>query len=103
MFQVETTDEFDHWLLSLDKRVRIRMIARLAKLARGLWGDCKGVGGGVTELREHFGAGYRIYVAQFGQVLIVALGGGSKSAQAKDIERAIAYAALLAQLKKETS
>jgi putative component of toxin-antitoxin plasmid stabilization module len=35
-------------------------------------------------------------------VLIVALGGGSKSAQAKDIERAIAYAALLAQLKKET-
>jgi putative addiction module killer protein len=58
MFQIEITEEFDHWLLSLDQRVRIRMVARLAKLARGLWGDCKAVGGGVTELREHFGAGY---------------------------------------------
>ena len=92
MYQVETTQAYDHWLARLDPRVRIRLVARLAKLARGLWGDCKPVGGGVTELREHFGAGYRIYVTEVNQVLVVALGGGDKSSQSKDIALAIELA-----------
>ena len=99
MFQIETTDEFDKWLAGLDKRVRIRLVSRLAKLARGLWGDSKSVGSGVTELREHFGSGYRIYVTQVGLIWIVALGGGDKSTQSKDIERAIE----LAKLAKEST
>jgi putative addiction module killer protein len=59
------------------------------------------VGSGVTELREHFGAGYRIYVTQMDTVLVVALGGGDKSNQQKDIDRAIELASILkaAQLK----
>ena len=69
MFQIETTDEFDKWLAGLDKRVRIRLVSRLAKLARGLWGDSKSVGG------------------------------GDKSTQSKDIERAIE----LAKLAKEST
>ena len=69
------------------------MVARLNKLALGLWGDCKPVGVSVTELREHFGAGYRIYVTQLDKVIVVALGGGSKSHQQKDIQRAVLLAA----------
>lgn len=94
MFQIHTTNEFDAWIESLDKRSRIRIAARLTKLARGLWGDCKVVGEGVTELREHFGPGFRIYVTQIGEVVIVALGGGDKSGQQADIRRAIEMARL---------
>ena len=57
MYQIETTEEFDEWIAGLDKRSAIRIAARLDKLALGLWGDCKVVGTGVTELREHSGAG----------------------------------------------
>lgn len=95
MYQIETTETFDAWLLALDKRTRIRMVSRLAKLATGLWGDCKTVGTGVTELREHFGPGYRLYVTQMDAVLVIALGGGDKSHQQKDIDRAIALTRLL--------
>jgi putative addiction module killer protein len=101
MYQIETTDIFEAWIQSLDKRTRIRIVSRLAKLATGLWGDYKAVGSGVTELREHFGSGYRIYVTQMDKVLVVALGGGDKSNQQKDVDRAIELASIVkaAQLK----
>ena len=59
----------------------------------GLWGDCKVGGAGVTELHEHFGAGYRVYVTQLDKVMVVALGGGDKATQKNDIQRAIRLAA----------
>ena len=93
MFQIETTEEFDAWLAKLDQRTAVRIASRLDKLALGLWGDSKVVGAGVTELREHFGAGYRIYVTQLGNVIVVALGGGDKAGQKKDIKHAILLAA----------
>ncbi len=93
MYQIETTEDFDVWLAGLDKRTAVRIASRLDKLALGLWGDCKVVGAGVIELREHFGAGYRVYVAQLDKVIVVALGGGDKANQQKDIQRAIALAA----------
>lgn len=92
MFKVETTSVFDAWIGKLDKRAAARVSARLTKLRFGLWGDCKPVGGKVIELREHFGAGYRLYVTQKGCVLIVALAGGNKATQKRDIETAIKMA-----------
>jgi probable addiction module killer protein len=47
------------------------------------------VGGGVTELRIHYGPGYRVYLHRRGNVLVILLCGGDKSSQAKDIRRAI--------------
>jgi len=52
----------------------------------------KSVGAGVSEMREHFGPGWRMYYVQRGDVLIVMLGGGDKSTQQADIKRAIALA-----------
>jgi putative addiction module killer protein len=88
MFQIETTEVFDEWLAKQDKRVRLRLATRLDKLSKGLWGDFKAVGASVLELREHFGAGYRIYVTQMDSVLVIALGAGDKSTQQKDIAAA---------------
>ena len=53
------------------------------------------VGEGVFEMREHFGPGWRMYYAQRGEVLIVMLGGGDKSDQQTDVDRAIALAKFL--------
>ena len=97
MLEVRTTEDFDVWLAGLDQRSQVRIGARLAKLARGLWGDCKPVAQHLVELREHFGPGYRIYVTPVGNTLVIALGGGGKSSQRADIARA----AKLAQLAQE--
>lgn len=93
MYIVKRTAEFDHWLDSLkDNLTRIRLARRLDKAQRGNLGDTKAVGNGVFEMREHFGAGWRMYFVHHGDVLIVMLGGGNKSSQSADIEKAIALA-----------
>ena len=91
--QVETTEAFDAWLDSLkDHMTRIRLSRRLDKAMRGLLGDVQPVGEGVFEMREFFGAGWRMYYIQRGDVLIVMLGGGDKSSQERDIAAAKAMA-----------
>ena len=47
----------------------------------------KSVGGGVWEMREVFGPGWRRYYVERSGALILMLGGGDKSRQARDIER----------------
>ncbi len=41
----------------------------------------------MSELRIHYGPGYRVYVQQRGELIIVLLCGGSKASQAKDIKK----------------
>ena len=91
MYTIKRLPEFDTWLSSLkDPNTRIRLARRLDKAQRGLLGDVKPVGGGVFEMREHFGPGWRMYYTQRGNVLIVMLGGGEKSTQSADIVKSAA-------------
>ena len=45
---------------------------------------------GIGEYRIDWGPGYRIYLAKDGLKIIILLGGGTKKAQQKDIQRAVA-------------
>lgn len=62
--------------------------ARVFRVANGLLGDVEPVGQGVSELRIHYGPGYRVYFQQRGNELVLLLCGGDKSSQARDIETA---------------
>ena len=64
-------------------------MARLERLETGNFGDCKGVGGGVSELRIDWGPGYRVYFGCDGQTVIVLLCGGDKRKQDADIRKAV--------------
>ncbi|HET8636662.1 MAG TPA: type II toxin-antitoxin system RelE/ParE family toxin [Acidobacteriaceae bacterium] len=80
---------FSLWLRGLrDAQARARIAARVRRLAFGNPGDVRPVGEGISELRIHYGPGYRVYYVQRGAVLIVLLCGGDKSTQKKDIEAA---------------
>ena len=96
MLTVKRTEEFSAWLGGLqDRTTRQRLNVRLRKAMLGNLGDVKAVGEGVVEMREHFGAGWRMYYVQRGEALIVMLGGGGKSTQSADIARAVKLAAKL--------
>ena len=90
MITLKQTKTFRQWMASLkDDRAVAAVARRRTRLAGGLAGDAKSVGGGVTELRIHYGPGYRVYLHRRGNVLVILLCGGDKSSQAKDIRRAI--------------
>jgi putative addiction module killer protein len=96
MFEVRTLPEFERWLNGLkDGPTKRRLATRLRKAELGNLGDVEPVGEGVSEMREHFGAGWRMYFIRRGSVVIVMLGGGSKSTQARDIAQAIALSKTL--------
>jgi len=73
----------------------MRLITRLKKVSRGNLGDVQSVGEGVSEMREHFGKGWRMYFVRRESVLVVMLGGGDKSTQTRDIAKAIALSKTL--------
>lgn len=64
------------------------VLARIKRLSLGLMGDVSPVGEGVSELRIHLGAGWRVYFIQRGKEVIVLLAGGSKRSQTADIKKA---------------
>ena len=89
MIEIRQTDEYESWFERLrDREARFRIIARIGRLSLGNLGDVKPVGDGVSELRITYGPGYRVYIKQQGETLIVLLAGGDKSSQKRDIERA---------------
>ncbi|AKX51347.1 type II toxin-antitoxin system RelE/ParE family toxin [Denitrificimonas halotolerans] len=96
MIEIKRTPEFDRWFNGLkDVTTKMRLVTRLKKVSRGNLGDVQSVGEGVSEMREHFGKGWRMYFVQRGSVLVVMLGGGDKSTQARDIVKAIAMSKTL--------
>jgi putative addiction module killer protein len=89
MNELRQTEVFRKWWIKLkDERARGVIAARLDRLAYGLAGDAEPVGDGISELRIHFGPGYRVYFQRRGVTIIVLLCGGDKSTQAKDIKTA---------------
>jgi putative addiction module killer protein len=96
VFEVRKTAIFEEWMGGLrDDRARAKIAARIDRMTSGNPGDAVSVGDGVSELRIHYGPGYRVYFTRRGLTLIMLLCGGDKSTQAKDIKTAKALAANL--------
>jgi putative addiction module killer protein len=89
MVRVKALPEFTHWLDNLpDATVKAVIAARVRRLSFGLPGDVAPVGDGVSELRIHMGAGWRVYFTRRGTEFVVLLAGGTKKSQAADIRKA---------------
>jgi putative addiction module killer protein len=89
VFDIRQTETFTKWRSKLKDDIAKAAIAlRLARLSFGQLGDAKPVGDGISELRIHFGPGYRIYFHRRGETIVVLLCGGDKGTQARDIKKA---------------
>lgn len=85
-------EPFTEWLDGLaDLRGKRKIAIRIARLQAGLYGDCKPVGEGVSELRIFFGPGYRVYFGEKDGNIVILLCGGDKSTQDEDIRTAQKY------------
>ncbi len=89
MIETRRTDEFSDWLSRLkDPQAKVCVIVRIQRVEEGNFGDAVPVGDGISELRIHYGPGYRLYIVSQGETVVVLLCGGDKSTQKKDIEKA---------------
>ena len=85
-------EPFREWYYSLnDNRSREAIRGHLTRMERGLLGDCKGLGGGIFELRIDFGPGYRVYFGEIERTIVLLICGGDKSTQDRDIKAARLY------------
>ena len=88
-YELRSTTQFDKWFARLkDASMKTKLLARLARIENGSFGDFKQIGPDLFELRFFFGAGLRIYYTIAGCRVVLLLNGGNKSTQAKDIAKA---------------
>jgi putative addiction module killer protein len=96
MKAVKRTSIYDKWIKRLrDVRAKAIIYKRITRLAEGNSGDAAPIGEGCSELRIHYGPGYRVYFKDVGKEIIILLCGGDKSTQQTDIVKAKELAKLL--------
>ena len=88
--RVERAPEFTKWFEAVDNTTRIRVAARLQKVeAQGHFGEFRNLGQGLCELKWKLGLRVYFVIAQDeGGNLFVALLGGGKDGQTRDISKA---------------
>jgi putative addiction module killer protein len=93
MNSIQTTEISDDWFAGLrDEQAVRRVQVRIDRAEDGNFGDCEPVGEGISEMRIHYGPGYRVYLVQRGIEIVILLAGGNKSTQSKDIKTALEIA-----------
>jgi putative addiction module killer protein len=90
MITVEPLAIFRAWLEKQTQEVR-RVIAKtINKIRQGNTSSLKGLRGGISEIKIHYGAGIRLYIVKREEVFYIVLWGGTdKKTQQADIEKAI--------------
>jgi putative addiction module killer protein len=84
-YQVLKTMEFEEWLSEQQPKLRTQVLARLDLIGTGHLGNHKRFEG-LIELRWLNGT--RVYSFLWGSAIVVALYGGNKNAQNRDIKKA---------------
>jgi putative addiction module killer protein len=89
--EIRQTAAFAKWLRELsDRQAKARVLTRIDRLKLGNFGDVKPAGSGLSELRIHYGPGYRVYFMQHDAIILLV--GGTKDTQGRDIEKALKLA-----------
>ncbi|MEW9854618.1 type II toxin-antitoxin system RelE/ParE family toxin [Novosphingobium sp. M1R2S20] len=91
---------FRSWFDNLDSQAAAKVATAIVRLELGNLSNVKWVGGGLGEYRINWGPGYRLYLAQDGNELIILFVGGTKKRQQADINEATA---LLSEYKGRTA
>ena len=87
---------FAIWLLNLkDKKAQVKIRARIARASLGNFGDWKSLDdtNGIYEMREHYGAGFRVFYKLIGNKIVLLLAGSTKKDQISTIAKAKEYLA----------
>ena len=84
-------EPFTDWLDDLDDKTRAIIVARLDRVSLGNVGDHTPITNEITELRIHYGPGYRVYFGRAKKTLVILLIGGDKRSQVRDIAKAKRY------------
>ena len=88
MKEIRKTETFIKWLNALkDNTGKAFIIDRIYRLQDNSPGDSRFFGD-ISEMRIHYGPGYRVYYKDTGKEIIILLCGGDKSTQKKDIIKA---------------
>jgi putative addiction module killer protein len=102
MKKIRKTSIYKKWHKNLrDKTGKALIDARINRLVVGNAGDSAPIGEGLSELRIHFGPGYRVYYRDSGEEIVILLCGGDKSTQQSDISRAKEIAKMPLEEEKE--
>lgn len=89
-YEIRQGLEFSKWFAKVkDRPTKIKLLARLARVENGNFGDHKKISQDLFELRFKFGPGYRVYYTIQNDVVVLLLVGGDKSSQKKDIKKAL--------------
>lgn len=83
-------EPFNDWLDSIDNSVKGKVIARVDRLKKGLFGNAKALKDGLYELKFKNPA-FRIYYAIVRKQVVLLVSGGDKNLQSKDIKQAREY------------
>lgn len=98
---IEGIAPFEGWLLKLrDRLAKVHVLRRIQRATLGNFGDQRGLGDGLSELRINHGPGYRVYYTQDGNTIVLLLCAGDKHTQTADIQRAREYRADYERRKK---
>ena len=89
MLEIRETPAYAAWFSALrDRTAKARIDIRIRRLSLGNPGDVRPIGESVSELRIHYGPGYRIYFTKQGETVVILPAGGDKSSQEQDIRHA---------------
>src|SRR3546814_8795096 len=79
---------FRGWFDELDVQAAAKVATAIVRMELGNLSNVKWIGGGLGEYRIDWGPGYRLYLTQDGDQLIILFVGGTKKRQQADIKTA---------------
>jgi len=82
------TSPYEQWFMSLDALAAAKITTVKLKMEQGNLSNIRWFKG-IGEFKLDWGSGYRVYIGQDGEKLILLLCGGTKKGQQKDIDQAL--------------